>query len=199
MPERGTAGQKGGPVQPPSDAAKTLAFANGLRKSVSASGRRWTHWPGGAVQLAAILACIDGIRERVQSAPAAADPAAAITAGNAELRAVLEWSTYQSAALATTRALTVARKTQTFAERFGLLDAGNPSLASLAESEESLIENIATKNAYMRSIAERFPGLALPRPLVDPPAFARTTNERKDPRLQLIQQLMKRKADKSRR
>ena len=177
----------------PSDAAKkTLAFANGLRKSVAASGRRWTSWPGGANQLAAALACVDEIGQRLAVAQGASDPDAAVAAANAELRAVLEWSTYQSVAVATARALQVSQRTRAFAERFGLLDSGNPSLASLADSEESLLENIASKNAYMASIAERFPQLALPAPLVNPQALVAPKSERKDPRLQLIQQLMKR-------
>jgi hypothetical protein len=176
----------------PSDAAKTLAFANGLRKSVAASGRRWTLLPGGAQHLAAALACIDEIQQRLASGLRAGDADAAIAAANAELRAVLEWTTYQSAAVGTARALRVAQRTQAFAERLGLVVARTPSLASLAESEESLLENVATKNAYMASIAERFPQLALPAPLVNPHALARPKRERKDPRLQLIQQLMKR-------
>jgi hypothetical protein len=176
----------------PGDPAKTLAFANGLRKSVAASGRRWTAWPGGAQQLAAVSACIDDIQQRLAGGIRAGDPDAATATANAELRAVLEWTTYQSAAVATARALRVAQRTQAFAENLGLIAADTPSLASLAESEESLLENIATKNAYMLSIAERFPQLALPAPLVNPHALATPKRERKDPRLQLIQQLMKR-------
>ena len=74
-------------------AAKAVAFANGLRKSVTAAGRRWTQWPGGAQDLAAVLACIDVILQRLKTE----EGAAAIAASVADLRAILEWTTYQSA------------------------------------------------------------------------------------------------------
>jgi hypothetical protein len=91
-------------------AAKAVAFANGLRRSISASGRRWTQWPGGANDLAVVLGCIDAIALRLRAVPAQAGDAG-VAACIADLRAVLEWATYQSASVATARALLVARKT----------------------------------------------------------------------------------------
>ena len=47
--------------------AKAAAFANGLRKNVTAAGRRWAQWPGGAKNLAAVIASIDDIEETATS------------------------------------------------------------------------------------------------------------------------------------
>ncbi len=107
----------------------------------------------------------------------------------ADLRAILEWTTYQSAVLATARAVVFARKTRAFAERFGLLDDPAASLATLVDSEASLIENIRTRNGYMLALAERHPHLDLPAPLVDADRLAVVT-ARKTGRLALMQQLL---------
>jgi len=170
--------------------AKALAFANGLRKSIAFTGRRWTLWPGGANDLAAVIACIDGTQQRLQRAPSGDDGAAAVAACIADLRAVLEWTTYQSASIATARALATARKTRAFAQRFGLLDDPAARLSILTDSEESLIENVRIKNAYMQDLAARHPHLALPPPLVRLESLAAKV-ERKTGKLDLIQQLTK--------
>jgi len=161
--------------QPSADAiAKALAFANGLRKNTVTAGKRWAQWPGGADDLAVVIGCIDAIRQRLSSA-AGSDEGAPLVAGCiADLRAVLEWTTYQTSSLATARAVVFARKTRTYAERFGLLEAGAPSLAVLVDSEHSLIENIRTKNGYMEALAARHAHLALPPPLIDVEHLARS-------------------------
>jgi hypothetical protein len=146
-------------------AAKALALANGLRKNTIAAGRRWAQWPAGDRHLAAVVASIDAVAARVDDA-AAGDDDAAVAVCVADLRAVLEWTTYQSAGLTTARALAVARKTRTLAQRFGL-DGGVSSLAMLENSERSLIETVRAKNGYMTAIAQRAPHLGLPPPLVD--------------------------------
>jgi hypothetical protein len=143
-------------------AAKALAFANGLRKNTVTAGRRWSTWPRGAAQLAAVIERIDAIVERVRATPDEPTVAAAI----ADLRTILEWTTYQSASLATARALVLARKTRTFAERFGLFADGASNFAVLVDSEASLIENVRTKNGFMTELGARAPHLALPPPLV---------------------------------
>jgi hypothetical protein len=170
-------------------AAKAVAFANGLRRSLSASGRRWTQWPGGANDLAAVLACIDAVALRLRAVPAQ-DGDAAVAACIADLRAVLEWSTYQSASVATARALLVARKTRTFAERLGVLDNPAARLSILVDSEESLIENVQTKNDYMQTIAQKHPQLGLPQPLVRTASLVPKA-EKKPSTLDFIQQLRK--------
>jgi hypothetical protein len=170
-------------------AARAVAFANGLRKSISASGRRWTQWPGGANDLAVVLGCIDAVAQRLGAIPAEggdADVAACI----ADLRAVLEWSTYQSASIQTAQALRVARKTRTFAERLGVLDNPAARLSILVDSEESLIENVQTKNNYMLTIAQKHPHLGLPRPLVRIESLTPKA-EKKPSTLDFIQQLRK--------
>jgi hypothetical protein len=167
-------------------AAKVVAFANGLRKNITVAGRRWTQWPGGARDLARVLAGIDGIQQRLHTE----DGEAAIAACIGDLRAILEWTTYQSASLATARALVVARKTRTFAERFGLLDNPAARLSILVDSEESLIENVRVKNDYMKAIAERHPHIDLPGPLVSVESLAPKI-AKKPGRLDLIQQLTK--------
>ncbi len=144
--------------------SKVIAFANGLRKKTILAGRRWVAWPGGAEALATVIARIDEIQQPLHGP--VADPARA-EAGMADLRAILEWTTYQSASVATARAILVARRTRTFAERFRLLDDPVSVLAELAAAELSLIENVRTKNGYMQKIAERHPHLALPAPFVD--------------------------------
>jgi hypothetical protein len=171
-------------------AAKALAFANGLRKSVAVTGRRWTTWPGGANDLSTVIACIDGVVWRLQQAARIEDGDAGVAACIADLRAVLEWSTYQSASIATSRALATARKTRAFAQRFGLLDDPAARLSILTDSEESLIENVRIKNAYMHDLAARHAHLALPPPLVRLESLAPKV-ERKAGKLDLIQQLTK--------
>ena len=176
--------------QPADPAFKALAFAIGLRKSVAAGGRRWAQWPGGTNALATVVDCIDDIRQRVQDAPKTEAGALAVAACIDELRAILEWTTYQSAALSTARALASARKIRSFAKRFALLEDRVSGLAALAESEESLIENVATKTGYMTALAERYAHLELPRPLV---AAASLAPKLAAPpgKLALIQQLLK--------
>jgi hypothetical protein len=167
-------------------AAKAIAFAGGLHKNVAVTGRRWTSWPGGAEALAHVTGCIDWIRGRLQAAANADD----VTACVADLRAILEWTTYQSAALATARALGVARKTRAFAEEFGLLANPAARLSVLVDSEESLIENVRVKNDYMVAISERNSHLALPRPLVSVDSLAPKA-PKKPGRLDMIAQLKK--------
>jgi hypothetical protein len=137
-----------------------------------------------------VLACIDGIAQRLQQAPSGEDGTAVMAAGIADLRAVLEWTTYQSASIATARALATARKTRAFAQRFGLLDDPAARLSILTDSEESLIENVRIKNEYMQDLAGRHPNLALPPPLVRLESLAPKI-ERKTGKLDLIQQLTK--------
>jgi hypothetical protein len=170
-------------------AARAVAFANGLRKSITASGRRWTQWPGGAKDLAVVLGCVDAVALRLKSV-SAEDGAAEVAACIADLRAVLEWATYQSASVATAQALRVARKTRTFAERLGVLDNPAARLSILVDSEESLIENVQTKNDYMRTIAGKHPELGLPQPLVRAESLAPKAEE-KPSTLDFIQQMRK--------
>jgi hypothetical protein len=147
----------------PSDAvAKTLLFANGLRKNVAAAGRRWTAWPGGTAHLACVLACIDRI------AHDAGEPAAV-----AGLRTVLEWTTYQSAALATARALLTARRMRSFVERFHLLDPAATPVAALEAADEALVADVRTRNGYMTALAQRHSHLGLPPPLVSADSLVR--------------------------
>jgi hypothetical protein len=175
----------------PTDAtAKAAAFANGLRKTLAVAGGRWGQWPGGKDDLAQVLACIDGIQSRLLRSRDADDAETVTAACVADLRAVLEWTTYQSACLATARAAIVARKTRTFAERFGLLDERSPSIATLAESEDALIDNVRTRNGYMIALAERYPHLGLPRPLIDAGRLAPAI-EKPPGKLDLIQQLLR--------
>jgi hypothetical protein len=175
--------------QPSEAAAKAIAFANGLRKNTLLAGRRWAPWPGGAQQLAEVITRIDGIQQRLRTTmPEPPIVAAAI----ADLRAILEWTTYQTAGIATARALLFARKTRTFAERLGLLEDPAASLSILVDSEQSLIDNVAQKNSYMVTIAERHPHLALPPPLVDAASLIeRATPPPPTGRLVLMQQLIK--------
>lgn len=172
-------------------AAKGLAFANGLRKSITVAGRRWSQWPGGANNLAAVITIVDGIGQRLQAA-ATSDEAgeASVTAAIADLRAVLEWTTYQSASVATARAVLVARKTRAFAERLNLIDDPATTLSGLVDSETSLMENVALKNDYMNTLAAKHPHLGLPKPLVNMESLAPII-ERKAGRLDLIQLLKK--------
>jgi hypothetical protein len=165
-----------------------LAFAGGLRKSVATSGKRWAQWPGGAGDLAVLLSIVEQIQQRLQSA--AEDDEAAVAAGIADLRAILEWTTYQSVSIQTARALQMARKTRDFAERFGLLDNPAARLSVLVDSEESLLENVQTKNDYMRALAAKHPHLGLPEPLVKPASLAPKV-KRQPSRLELIAQLKK--------
>ena len=170
--------------------ARALAFANGLRKNVATSGKRWAQWPGGADDLAVVLSRIEEIQQRLQAVPVDEDGDAAAATGIADLRAVLEWTTYQSVSIQTARALQTARKTRDFAERFGLLDNPAARLSVLVDSEESLLENVQTKNDYMRELAAKHPHLGLPEPLVKPASLAPKV-KRQPSRLDLIAQLKK--------
>jgi hypothetical protein len=170
------------------DAARAIAFANGLRKNIAGSGRRWSAWPRGANDLARVLAVIDGITERLHRALDIAVDAATIPSCITDLRTVLEWNTYQSASLATARAVIVARRTRAFAERFGVLNDPAANLSILVDSEDSLIENVVTKNDYMNALSQRHPHLALPAPLVDLRNLA-PSNPKPAGRLDLIRQL----------
>jgi hypothetical protein len=170
--------------------AKAAAFANGLRKNVTVAGRRWAAWPGGARALAAVVACIDAILQRLLESRNAPDGAATAAACIAELRVILEWTTYQSASLATARAVVFARKTRTLAERLGLLEESATSMTTLMDSEEALIDNVRTKNGYMLEIAERHAHLGLPRPIVDVADLSPKV-ERRAGKLDFIQQLIK--------
>jgi hypothetical protein len=171
-------------------AAKAAAFANGLRRSIASTGRRWAAWPGGADALAAVLSRIDGIGHELQLAQSAQGDDASVAACFSDLRTILEWSTYQSAALATARALLFARKTRSFVERLGLLDSATTQAILNNDSEESLIENVQTKNAYMRALAEKHRQLELPAPLVRAESLAPKI-EKKLGTLDLIMQLKK--------
>ncbi|HEV8022873.1 MAG TPA: hypothetical protein VGP41_16475 [Candidatus Lustribacter sp.] len=172
-------------------AAKGLAFANGLRKSITVAGRRWSQWPGGANNLAAVIAIIDRIQQRLQaSATSEEESEAAVAAAISDLRALLEWTTYQSASIATARAVLVARKTRAFAERLNLIDDPATTLSGLVDSEESLMENVGLKNDYMNTLAAKHPHLELPPPLVNMESLAPKI-ERKAGRLDLIQLLKK--------
>jgi hypothetical protein len=170
--------------------AKALALANGLRKRTIAVGRRWSARPGGSKDVAKIVACIDGIERRLQTVPDTEDGDADVAALSGDLRVILEWTAYQSASVATAQALTIARKTRAFAERFGLFDDPASRLSVLLDSEQSLIENVRTKNDYMRTLALQNPHLGLPQPLVNEASLAPRV-ARKPGRLDLIQLLMK--------
>jgi hypothetical protein len=177
--------------QQPADAvARAVAFSNGLRKNVTTAGRRWTQWPGGAAALASVVASIDAVGQRLLAARNDPAPEPAVATAVADLRAILEWTTYQSGALATARAVLVARKTRTLAERFGLLERGAPSIAVLVDSEQDLIANVRTRNGYMLALAERHPHLGLPPPLVSPESLA-PKPERVPGKLDLIAALTK--------
>jgi len=168
---------------------KAVAFANGLRKNIAVSGRQWARWPRGSNDLAKLLACIDSIQQRLQASLNADEGEAVVAACVSDLRAILEWTMYQSASIATARAVLNARKTRAFAERFGLLENQATSLSRLLDSEDSLVENVRTKNDYMRTLAEQHPHLGLPQPLVDTESLTRTI-AKKPGKLALIQQLI---------
>jgi hypothetical protein len=170
--------------------AKALALANGLRKRTIAVGRRWSSRPGGARDVATIVGCIDRIHGRLQAVPDTEAGDADVAGLSGDLRTILEWTAYQSASVATAQALTIARKTRAFAERFGLFDDPASRLSVLLDSEQSLIENVRTKNEYMRTLAQQHPHLGLPPPLVNEAALAPRV-QRKPGRLDLIQLLMK--------
>lgn len=185
--------------QPPKDAvAGAFAFANGLRKQLLLAGRRWARWPHGTNQLAAVLAAVDGVQQRLHAARDG-DTDALVAESIAQLRAVLEWTTYQSAAVATARAVLVARRTRTFAERLGVLDDEVSGLARLRDSERSLIDNIRTKNGYLAAVAERHPELGLPGPLIDPNRLVQTPPKVPGGRLALIARLRKSVEEHSRK
>lgn len=178
------------PVDP---AARALAFANGLRKNVLTTGNRWKQWPRGERDLAAVVSQIDAIVARLR-APSAQD-AAERAACFAELRAILEWTTYQSTALATARALAAARRTRSLGRRFGILTPAAD--AYLADSDESLIATVRTQNGYMTLLQERYPQLRFPRPLVTPESLV-LPPEKPPGRLDLIRQLTKTNRPKAR-
>jgi hypothetical protein len=186
-------------MQPPlPDAvAKALLFANGLRKNVATVGRRWASWPGGAEQVARVIAGIDRVALELRATPHADDAALAAAAGIAELRAILEWTTYQTGALATARALLVARRTRSFVERFDLLDPDATPITTLEAAEDALIENVRTRNGYMTAIAVRHPQLDLPPPLVSAESLVQRP-QAKPGRLALMQRL-RRAAEQQRR
>jgi hypothetical protein len=182
-----------GPLGDP--AAKAVALATGLRKNVTAVARRWSQWPGGAQQAATIAAILEGIRLRID----AARDEAALAQCMADLRAVLEWTTYQSASLRTARAAINARRTQTMIERLGLVQSASTGIPALAASESALIESVGTTNGYMLAIAERAPHLGFPRPLVPVESLARRTERRRSGRLGLIQLLSASARERSKR
>jgi hypothetical protein len=169
-------------------AAKAAAFANGLRKSIAVSGRRWAQWPGGERDLATVIAAIGAIQDRLYDE-------VVVAACVAELRAILEWTTYQSASIATARALLFARKTRAFADRLGLVRAASTQSILDGDSEASLMANVQTKNAYMNAIAERYPHLGLPAPVVRLESLA-PKPVKKPGKLDLIARLTKHKEKK---
>jgi hypothetical protein len=171
-------------------AGKAAAFANGLRRSIASTGRRWAAWPGGADALASVLARIDVIGHELQLVLSGEGDEAWVAACFSDLRTILEWSTYQSAALATARALLFARKTRSFVERLGLLDSATTQAILNNDSEESLIENVQTKNAYMQALADKHPHLELPASLVRAESLVPKI-EKKPGTLDLIMQLKK--------
>jgi hypothetical protein len=173
--------------QKPDPAVRALAFASGLRKNVLANGNRWKQWPRGERNLAGLVAKIDAIAARLRVLPpehAEADLAACF----AELRAILEWATYQSTALATVRTLNAARRTRSLGRRFGILTPDAD--AYLADSDESLIATVRAQNGYLETLRTRYPTLEFPRPLVAPESLS-LPPERPPGRLDLIQRLMK--------
>ncbi len=172
------------------DAAKANAFANGLRKSIAATSRRWSQFPRGASDLELVLSRIDRIQQRLAGVTAD-DGAPIVAAAIADLRAILEWSTYQSASIAAARAVQVARKTRSFAGRLGLVDDPETSLPQLTKSEDALIENVQIKNDYMLAIAAKNPHLGFPAPLVTMESLATPPAKAAPGKLDLIQQLMK--------
>ncbi|MBV8600759.1 MAG: hypothetical protein JO359_04235 [Candidatus Eremiobacteraeota bacterium] len=165
------------------------ALASGLRKTLTAAEKRWTQWPTGANDLAKVADAVEGIRQRLAAAATADDPSSVAASCIDDLRAVLEWMTYQSQTIATAQALAVARKTRRFVERFGV-GAATPGIVALFDSEPSIIESIRTRNAAMIAIAGRHEHLALPAPLIDPGRLVEPVR-RKPSRLDFIQRLRK--------
>ena len=148
------------------------------------AARRWAAWPRGREDLARVLDAIEAIRRRLAQEPSAADNVLG------DLRAVLEWTTYQSANVAAARTIAVARRTRSLTRVLGMLDEQAVPLQTLAAGEDALIEQIRERNGYMRSIAERRPHLALPPPLITPEMLA-LPPPRPPSRLALIQLLRK--------
>jgi hypothetical protein len=144
-----------------------------------AAARRWAAWPHGAEHHARLVAAIDELRRT-----SASDPERAI----ADLRAVLEWMTYQSAILNAARTVMVARRTRALSRRLGLLVDDSAPLQTLADAESSLIEHVRERNAYMTAIAAQRPHLGLPPPLIAREALA-AVPEQPPTRLALIQRL----------
>lgn len=149
-----------------------------------AAARRWAAWPRGREDLARVLDAIEAIRRRPAHDPSTVNEALA------DLRAVLEWTTYQSASLAAARTIAVARRTRSLTRVLGMLDEQAVPLQRLAAAEDALLEQMRERNGYMRSIAERRPHLALPPPLVTPEMLA-LAPPRPPSRLALIQLLRK--------
>jgi hypothetical protein len=152
-------------------AAKAVALANGLRKSVLATARRWAAWPRGAQQFGVLVGCIERTQQRAAQARAAKDELAA-AACMADLRVLLEWTTYHAASLATARGVVIARRTRVLSRRLGLFDDRDAPLLALAAAEDPLIEKLREKNASMRALAQQRPDLGLPQPLVSPEMLA---------------------------
>jgi hypothetical protein len=143
-------------------AARATVFANGLRKNLAASGRRWNAWPRGAAHLAAVAAAIEAVERRL----AAASDAATVDGCTADLRAILEWSVYQNAALAAARSLRAARRTRALTHRLHLLADDAGPVQRLADAEETLIAVVRERNVYLEALRERHAHLQLPPPLV---------------------------------
>jgi hypothetical protein len=169
-----------------------IAFANGLRKNVLANGNRWTAWPGGANALATIVACIEDRRLRLTATLASNDADPDVATCIADLRAILEWTTYQSGALKTAQAITVARKTRRLAERIGIVtQSATPGSIIGNDSEESLMENVRTRNGYLRALAARTPHIAFPEPIIEADALIPKRTATPPSKLALIQKLKK--------
>jgi hypothetical protein len=134
-----------------------------------------------------VLAALGAVQQRVAAAQRAEDDAA-LEACVADLRALLEWTTYQSQSVATARAATATRRARTYAERLGLLGERDAILGNLGDAESSLIASVREKSGYMRALAARNRHLELPAPLIS--ADALVEQPAKPPgRLALVQAL----------
>lgn len=162
--------------------ASASALANGLRRKALAAAQRWAAWPRGAEHHARLIAIVDELRQR-----AARDPAS-VDAVVADLRAVLEWMTYQSTSLAAARTIVVARRTRALSHTFGLVPDDATPLQRLVDAEPGLLEHVRERNTYMAGIAAQRPHLALPPPLITPEMLA-APPERPPTRLALIARL----------
>ena len=162
--------------------AGASALANGLRRNALAMARRWAAWPRGAEHHARLIAILDELRQRAVRDPASADDVVA------DLRAVLEWLTYQSTSLLAARTVVVARRTRALSHAFGLAPDDAAPLRRLADAEPGLLEHVRERTTYMARIAAQRPHLALPPPLVAPEMLA-VPPERAPSRLALIARL----------